>query len=138
MLRLGDLLERPAIIREQQERVSQFKITPIGGPKELAEWKKKQAVKMATYHAEREKLKEHKKEFIAGADAPQGELTWEGKVILAEPKQWAEKHMEARVRRKMMKTINIKPEEKTKKEVQEKPQLTRWQKFKSWINKGTA
>lgn len=136
MLRLGDLLERPAIVREQNERYSTFKVTPIGGPKELAEWRKKQAVKLATYHAEREHLKDRKKEFIAGPDAPLGELTWEGKVLLADSKKWEEKLLEAKVRRRMMRTVNVST---VKEELpEEKPPLTRWQKFKSWINKVTA
>jgi hypothetical protein len=103
IIRLSDYMERPAVVQEERKRYSTFKITPIGGPKELEKWRLEQAAKLEQYNSKREQLKEKKVEFLAGGpDAPLGELTWKGKALLADSKAWDEKLKTAKANRRKL------------------------------------
>lgn len=136
IIRLSDYMERPAIVQEERKRYSTFKITPIGGPKELAKWKLEQAAKLEAYNLKREQFKEKQVEFIAGGpDAPLGELTWQGKALLSDPAKWDEKLKQAKAnRRKLLQPeILTSPQAWTyEPEPVKKPPLK--QRFLNWLN----
>ena len=137
IIRLTDYLDRPALI-EQQQKQQHLKITPIGGPKEIIEWRAKQAAKLAELDLKRGKLKETVSEHLAGgADAPLGELTWQGKALLSDQKAWADKLAEAKFRRKKLfsrePVLVLEPE--LPKIIETEPKLTMFQRFKAWVSK---
>ena len=98
-LKLSDYLNNPAALVQEQKRPVTFKITPIGGPKEIIVWREEQAKKLAQLNLRRDELKAKQVDSIA-PDAPLGELTWKGKVLLNNPDEWNEKLRTARIRRK--------------------------------------
>ena len=87
--RLGEVLSPPAIV--EQKKYLTFKITPIGGPEELEKWKKAQYAKLGEVEKAHEVLKGQQILKIAGADAPEGQKNWDGKVLLNEKQNWEEK-----------------------------------------------
>ena len=98
-LRLSEIVHNPAALIREHKRQAPFRISEIGGPAELAIWRAEQAKKLEAYQARRTELKRKQVERIAG-DAPLGELSWQGKAILADPSVWKEKQRLARERRK--------------------------------------
>ena len=99
-LKLSDYLNPPAIVQEKK-RYATFKITPIGGPAELAIWRAEQAKKLAAYQLRRSEQKDKATEIVAGGtDAPLGELTWKGKALLSDSRAWDERLKEAKARRR--------------------------------------
>lgn len=134
-LRLGDYLERPAIIQQERNRYQLFTITPIGGPAEIVKWREQQAKKLAEYGIKREELKAKKKEFIAGGrDAPVGELNWDGRVILSESKDWDAKLSEAKARRRELRRKQILTDTKAWEVPLPEPEPpSMWERFKTWI-----
>lgn len=98
-LKLSDYLNNPAALVQEQKRPVTFKMTPIGGPNEIAAWRVEQAKKLAALNLKREELKSCQIDKIA-PDAPLGELTWQGKVLLNDPEAWNNRLRLAKERRK--------------------------------------
>lgn len=136
IIRLSDYLERPAIVQEERKRYATFKITPIGGPKELEKWRLEQAAKLEAYNLRREQAKERQVEFIAGGpDAPLGELTWQGKALLSDPAKWEEKLKQAKANRRKLLEPEILTSPKSwtyEPEPIEKPSLVK--RFSNWVS----
>lgn len=102
VFRLSDYLERNPALVEQKQRYTTFKITPIGGEKEIIAWRAEQAKKLEALGARREETKAKAAEIVAGPDAPLGELSWKGKALLSDETTWADKLSEARWRRRKL------------------------------------
>ena len=69
----------PAPIIQEKKKYATFTVREIGGPAELAIWRKEQENKWVAYQANREAFKDKQKQYIAGPDAPQGDgVTWQG------------------------------------------------------------
>lgn len=98
-LKLSDYIDNPAALTQQYKRPVTFRITPIGGPNEIIAWRAEQAKKLAALNLKREELKQTQIDKIA-PDAPLGELTWQGKVLLSDPEAWNKRLRIARERRK--------------------------------------
>jgi hypothetical protein len=133
LIRLSDYLDRPAIVQEKNQYKT-FKITPIGGAKEIAAWREDQAKKLAALNLKREELKNKQVTTIAGADAPLGELTWQGKAMLADPMAWEQKLLAAKAeRRRLYKKTEPEPLPKLAYEFEPEPKPSWTQRLKNWF-----
>ena len=134
-LKLSDYLNNPAALVQEQKRFHTFKITEIGGPNEIIAWRAEQAKKLAALNLKREELKSTQIDKIA-PDAPLGELTWQGKVLLSDPEAWNKRLRLARERRKEYHKPQILTNLETPKFTPiEEPKLTLKEMVVSWGKK---